>query len=148
MSQESNTGLDIFPAFSGQKSFSSLRHGFFFVFLCVVSAFKSRLPVMVTRGTKLSKDKRACSVQQTPTFVFLMCLPIKPCVRPPRASEIDTEECGASRVWQGYSVTLLAATRWEQQLFSLLVSLHLIVTHLVSESLSCAARTSLQLPIG
>lgn len=75
---------------------------------------------MIRRGIKLSMDNATYKVHQIPTFI--PCVPAKPTLCAPPASEIDTEECGASQFCQGYNVTPLATTHWEQQLLSVLTA--------------------------
>ncbi len=75
---------------------------------------------MIRRGTELSMDKSVYNVHPIPTFVPRV--PAKSTLCAPPASEIDTEERGASQVCQGYNVTVLTSAHGEQQVFSVLTA--------------------------
>jgi len=87
----------------------------------VTVSLLSGLPVMIQRGMKLSVDKRADSVHHMTAIRSSCACQINPVCAAP-ASEIGTEELGATQVFQGYNVTVLTITHWEQQLLSILTA--------------------------
>lgn len=100
-----------FPSFLWtEKLFFSLLR------LSVCVSFLSRRPARIRGDTKLSMDNATYNILHIPAFV--PDGPAKSTLCAPPAPEIDAEEYGASRVCQGYSVTLFATTHGDQQLLA------------------------------
>lgn len=114
MSQQSGIGLDIFPAFLGTEKLFFSRSRLF-----VTGSLLSRLPGLIRRGTKLSMDKSAYNVHHMYPHSFSRASQINPACTPGLRNR---NSGGASQVCQGYNVTVLTTTHWEEQLLSVLTA--------------------------